>query len=82
MAHVPLALYVMLVAGAGATMDDPRLTTLRQYRALVAQGRDSMEGRGFRPDQRDRQLRMFDRSLALIDSTLQRGMVTKADCAG
>ena len=38
-----------------------------------------MEGRGFRPAQRDRQLRMFDRSLALIDSTLQSGMVTKAD---
>ena len=78
-AHSPLALYVMLVAGAGATMDDTRLTTLRQYRELVAKGRDSMEGRGFRPAQRDRQLRMFDRSLALIDSTIQRGMVTKAD---
>ena len=56
-----------------------QLTTLRQYRELVAKGRDSMEGRGFRPAQRDRQLRMFDHSLALIDSTLQSGMVTKAD---
>lgn len=78
-AHVPLALYVMLVTGAGSKLDDPQLNHLQEYRALVVKGRDSIEGRGFRPDQRDRQLRMFDRSLRLIDATLQNGLVTKVD---
>jgi hypothetical protein len=78
-AHVPLALYVMLVSKADSKMDDTQLNHLREYRSLVAKGRDSIEARGFKPDERDRQLRMFDRSLFLIDSTLRNGLVTKAD---
>jgi hypothetical protein len=78
-AHVPLALYVILIAGAGSRLDDSQLNNLREYRLLVAQGRDSIEARGFEPDQRDRQLRLFDRSLALIDATLIKGMVAKTE---
>ena len=78
-AHVPLALHVMLVSGAGSKLDDSQLNNLRQYRALVAKARDSIEGRGYGPKQRDRQLRMLDNSLALVDSTLQTGLVTKGE---
>ena len=78
-AHVPLALYTMLVSGAGPKMEETQLGQLREYRSLVVKGRGSIESRGFKPAQRDRQLRLFDRSLALIDSTLDSGFVTKAD---
>ena len=77
--HVPLAVYVMLISGAGSKLDDSQLDHLREYRSLVAKGRDSISTRGFKPDQLERQLRLFDRSLALIDSTLRDGLVTKAD---
>ena len=78
-AHVPLAVYVMLVSGADSKIEDSQLNLLREYRSLVAKGRDSIERRGFSPSQRDRQLQILDRSLALIDITLQNGKVTKAE---
>lgn len=76
--HIPLALYVMLVPGADSTLDEGQRNKLRQYRALVVQARASLEGRDFRPEQAQRQLRMIDRSLALIDTTLRTGMVSNA----
>lgn len=75
--HVPLALYVMLVSGADSKLDEAQLNKLRQYRALVVQARASLEGRDFRPEQRERQLRIIDRSLAFIDTTLRTGMVSE-----
>jgi hypothetical protein len=78
-AHVPLALHVMLVHGADSPLDVASLGRLRDYRLLVEKGRDSIEARELTSAQHDRQLRMFDRSLALIDSVLQGGRVTKAD---
>ncbi|MCW5551266.1 MAG: hypothetical protein KIS67_03765 [Verrucomicrobiae bacterium] len=78
-AHVPLALYVMLVSGADARMDTPQLNHLRAYRSLVMKGRDSLAGRGFGPDQLACQFRILDRSIALIDATLGNGLVTKAE---
>jgi hypothetical protein len=76
--HVPLALYVMLVPGADSKLDEAQLNKLREYRALVVQARASLEGRDFRPEQRKRQLRMIDRSLAFIDTTLRIGRVSEA----
>jgi hypothetical protein len=78
-AHVPLAIYVMLVPGAGSKIADSQLSLLHEYRSLLAKGRASIEGRGFRPDQRDRQMQIFDSSLAMIDSTLRNGEVTRAE---
>ena len=77
-AHHPLALYVMLVSGADAKLDDGQLNKLREYRALVVQVRSSIDGRNFGPEQRERQLRLIDRSLAFIDTTWLTGMVSKA----
>lgn len=77
-AHHPLALYVILVSGAGAKLDGNQLNKLREYRALVAQVRPSIDGRNFRPAQRERQLRLIDRSLAFMDTTWLTGMVSKA----
>jgi hypothetical protein len=81
-AHMPLALYVMLIHGAGSPLDDASLSRLRDYRLLVAKSRDSIEKRELTPAQRDRQLRMFDRSMVLIDSVLQSGRVAKSDLLG
>jgi len=78
-AHVPLTIYAMLVGKTEARMEEPQLNSIRAYRHMVAKGRESMIGRGFRSDQLDRQLRLFDRSLAVIDSTLKKGMITKAE---
>lgn len=72
-AHIPLALYVMLAPEADSKLDEAQLKKLREYRALVVQARASLEGRDFRPKQRERQLKMVDRSLAFIDTTLGTG---------
>ena len=69
-AHIPLALYVMLAPQANLKLDEAQLNKLREYRALVVQARTSLEGRGFHPEQQQRQLRIVDRSLAFIDTTL------------
>lgn len=76
-AHVPLALYVMLVHDAGSKLTSEQLTQLRDYRALVVAGRDSIAGRNFAPEQQTRQYRMLDQALALIDATLKDGMVSR-----
>lgn len=78
-AHVPLAVYAMLISGAGTRIDDPQLNRLREYRSLVSEGRHTIEALGLEPDQRDRQLRIFDRSVDLIDVTLRNGTVTKSE---
>lgn len=78
-AHVPLAVYVMLLPGADLQLSESQLKQLRDYRALVENARASIKGRGFNPDQQERQLRLLDRSLALIDSVTQNGSITKAD---
>lgn len=76
-AHVPLALYVMLVHDAGSKLTSEQLTQLHDYRALVAAGRDSIAGRNFASEQQTRQYRMLDQALALIDATLKDGMVSR-----
>lgn len=78
-AHVPLALFVMLRSGADSKLDDSTLDGLRAYRSLVVSGRQAMEARGFTGDQLKRQLRIFDRSLNLVDTTLREGLITQAD---
>jgi hypothetical protein len=77
-AHVPLAVYVLLVSSAGSKLDAAALDRLRQYRGSVVEARGSLEGRGFNPRQRERQLRMMDRSLGFIDTVLRTGMVSKS----
>jgi hypothetical protein len=81
-AHMPLALYVMLIHGADSPLDEASLGHLRDYRVRVVQARDSIEARELTSEQRGRQLRMFDRSLVLIDSVLESGRVTKSDLLG
>ena len=77
-AHLPLALYVMLINRADSKLDEDQLNKLREYRALVVNVRSSIDGRNFSPEQRERQFRLIDRSLAFIDTTWLTGMVSKA----
>jgi hypothetical protein len=81
-AHMPLALYVMLIHGADSSLDEAALSRLRDYRVMVVKARDSIETRELTPVQRDRQLRMFDRSMTLIDAVLSSGHATKAGLLG
>ncbi len=76
-AHVSLTLYTMLVPTADSKLDEAGLAKLREYRVKVAQARASVNGRNFRPEQRDRQLRMIDQSLVFIDRTLGKGAVSQ-----
>ncbi|HNJ43000.1 MAG TPA: hypothetical protein PKZ53_21135, partial [Acidobacteriota bacterium] len=76
-AHVPLALYVMLVHDAGSKLTAEQLTQLRDYRALVVAGRDSIAGRNFASEQQTRQYRLLDQALALIDAILKDGMISR-----
>jgi len=78
-AHVPLATYLMLIPGAGTKLDEGRQRQLRDYRTLVLTARESIGTRGFEPDQRDRQFRILDQSLALIGSALSNGIVSRIE---
>lgn len=75
--HVSLALYAMLIPEVDSKLDEAALAKLREYRVKVVQARASINGRNFRPEQRNRQLRMLNQSLAFIDTTLSKGTVSK-----
>jgi hypothetical protein len=75
-AHVPLAVYVMLASGAGAPLPQARLDGLKEYRGLVAKARDSLRRRSWAAGQLERQERLVNSSLKLLDSALAAGRVS------
>ncbi len=77
LSHIPLALYVMLVNGTDSKLDEAGLIKIREYRGLLVQARTSVYGRDFRAEQRERQFRIIDRSLNIIDTALLTRSVSK-----
>jgi len=78
-AHVPLATYLMLAPEAETKLGDPRTKQLEEYRELVVKARKSIGSRGYETNLHDRQLRILDQSLAMIDVASSRGKVTMAE---
>ncbi len=76
-AHVPLALHVLLSADAGGPLSEARLGSLRRYRELMIAARDGFSGQGLSAEQTARQRRIFDESAVLLDGVLARGRIGK-----
>jgi hypothetical protein len=71
-AHVPLALDVMLAPHAGdATLDEAVLAELRQIRSLMEDAEPSLATRGLEPEQLDRARTIFAESRKFLDAVVQ-----------
>lgn len=71
-AHVPLALDVILAPHAGEEpLGDAVLAELRHYRELIEQAEPALASRGLDPEQLDRSRAIFARCRAFLDSVLQ-----------
>ncbi len=71
-AHVPLALDVVLAPHAGeATLNDTVLAELREYRRLMEQAEPSLVAQGLEPEQLERQKKLFAECRAFLDSVVQ-----------
>ena len=78
LAHIPLAIYVMLVTGTDSVIDKVQLDKLRDYRALIEPVSASISSRNFSSEQRDRQLRIINGSLSIIETALINRLISKA----
>ncbi len=78
-AHVPLALYVMLIGETNKVMTNSQLDKLRDYRTLIGSVSNALSTRNFTSQQIERQGRIIKRSLSLIDSVLSQKKISKDD---
>jgi len=72
-AHIPLALFVMLSFPQETSLSSDRLQRLRHYRELMASAYQSLPARHFTPDQMLRQKEIFRASFELLDGVLAKG---------
>jgi hypothetical protein len=70
-AHVPLAIFVMLQPYGDAEIDADRLAGLRKYREQFEPARKSLAKRGFAEAVLQRQEQIFAQSAAFLDSVLK-----------
>ena len=76
-AHVPLALHVMLHAEVDRPLGEKRLGALRRYRELMLAARDGFRAEGLSAAQVERQRRIFAESAGLLEEVLARGRIGK-----
>ncbi len=76
-AHLPLALYVMLSNETNKVMTNVQLDKLRDYRILIGSVSNALATRNFSSEQLDRQGRLIKRSLFLIDTVLSHKIISK-----
>jgi len=74
-AHIPLALFVMLSFPPEASLPASRRESLRGYRELMEKARATLPGRHFTPEQLSRQQEIFSASFQLLDDVLANGEV-------
>ena len=74
-AHIPLALFVMLSFPQEASVPADRLESLRRYRGLMEKARATLPARHFTPEQLSRQEAIFSASFGLLDDVLATGQV-------
>jgi len=74
-AHIPLALFVMLSFPQEASPPAERRESLGHYRELMEKARATLPNRHFTPEQLSRQQKIFSASLELLDDVLSSGEV-------
>ncbi len=74
-AHIPLALFVMLSFPPEVSLPAGRRENLRRYRELMEKARATLPGRHFTPEQLSRQQKIFSASFELLDDVLAQGEV-------
>ncbi len=77
-AHIPLALFVMLSFPPEANLSADRRQRLEHYRELMTTAQASLPRRHFTADQLARQNQIFDASFALLDGVLAQGHASPA----
>lgn len=77
-AHIPLALFVMLSFPAEAGLSTDRFERLRNYKVLVQSAYATLPSRHFTAEQLARQKEIFSSSFALLDGVLAKGQVNSA----
>jgi hypothetical protein len=75
-AHIPLALFVMLSFPQETRLSGDRLQRLQHYRELMAIAYEGLSGRRFTADQLQRQKKVFSTSFQFLDGVLAEGQVT------
>jgi hypothetical protein len=78
-AHVPLGLFTALDTLGDGPVAAERLAALAHLRDTVAAARSALDGRGFAAATLDRQRRILDASLELVDTTISRKQARRAD---
>ncbi|MGA2987121.1 MAG: hypothetical protein ABSG32_25270 [Terriglobia bacterium] len=81
-AHIPLALFVMLSFPQEASLPAGRRESLRGYRELMEKARATLPDRRFTPEQLLRQQEIFSASFELLDQVLAKGQVKPQQLAG
>ena len=77
-AHVPLALFVMMSFPAETTLSSGRINTLRHYRQLMETAYKSLPSRHFNSEQLQRQEKIFRASFEVLNGALAQGRVDPA----
>jgi hypothetical protein len=72
-AHIPLALFVMLSFPPEASLTAARRESLQGYRELMVRARATLPGRHFTPQQLSREQKIFSASFALLNDVLASG---------
>ena len=81
-AHVPLAIYTILVSGDEGEIGAERRHRLEDFRALLLKARPALEERGFAPDVLKRQRQIVTASLAFSGGVLKLGSFQWGDLIG
>ena len=77
-AHVPLALFVMMSFPAETTLSSDRIAALRHYRQLMETAYKSLPSRHFNAEQLQRQENIFRASFELLNAVLAQDRVNPA----
>jgi hypothetical protein len=80
-AHIPLALFVMLSFPPEASLSAGRRESLGGYRELMERAQASLPSRHFTPEQLSRQQKIFRASFELLDGILVNGQVDQQKLA-
>jgi hypothetical protein len=76
-AHIPFAVFLMFDQSDFKELTDERVAQLRDYRKLIVDARSSLGDRGFSETQLQRQQKIIDNSLLLLDAAIENRQVQK-----
>jgi hypothetical protein len=76
-AHIPLAIFLMLSFAPDSILSIPRIESLQHYRDLMVAARSSLPSRHLTPEQLSRQQKIFSASFELLDGVIAKGEVNR-----